>query len=482
MLKTAADIRRFFSQNETPIYYFNTTPFNLLGADEWIGGLKFVNTIDCFDGLHRNALVPSGAQSRRPAGFEAANNYLLGHPAVADFVRPGGKALFLMFDEQTESLAEKLGLQVCLPPAALRRRLDSKIVTTQLADRAGVASVPNVLAGVESYEELRRVARALGEDLVVQAPYGDSGATTYFISDERDFRPHAELIAAQPLVKVMKRIRCRQMTIEGCVTRHGTLVGPLQTELVGFAELTPYGGGWCGNEVFAAGESTLLDADVRRQAQRATIAIGGELSRVGYRGCFGLDFLLDQDTGALYLGEMNPRVTGASPMTSQAALEAHTVPLLLLHLLEWSDAQYEFDVEAFNRRWLLAEQIANWSQMILEHVGDAAEVVEEAPPTGLWRMKGDGAVEFVRRSFDPQAAEREGEALFLRTINLGQPQTRGASLGRIVARGRLMTDEYRLNERALAWIRGIRAQFRARPVAPNLAGAQNASNGPGTTE
>ena len=49
----------------------------------------------------------------------------------------------------------------------------------------------------------------------------------------------------------MKRIDCRQAAIEACATRAGTIVGPLMTELVGFAELTPYKGGWCGNEIFA---------------------------------------------------------------------------------------------------------------------------------------------------------------------------------------------------------------------------------------
>jgi hypothetical protein len=32
------------------------------------------------------------------------------------------------------------------------------------------------------------------------------------------------------------------------VTRKGTLVGPVQTDITGFAEITPYKGGWCGND------------------------------------------------------------------------------------------------------------------------------------------------------------------------------------------------------------------------------------------
>src|SRR5438874_7036473 len=34
-LQTAADIRCFFRENQTPIYYVSTTTFNLLGAEEW---------------------------------------------------------------------------------------------------------------------------------------------------------------------------------------------------------------------------------------------------------------------------------------------------------------------------------------------------------------------------------------------------------------------------------------------------------------
>ena len=458
-MKTLNDIRHFFAQNETPIYYFNTTPFNLIGAEEWVGGLRFINTIDSFAGQHPKVFVPAEAAAQRLSGFESANQYLLEHPAVADFIQPGGKALFLMFDEQNEARAQALGLQVCLPAASLRNHLDSKVITTEFANRAGVASVPNVLAKVENYAAWQSVASALGNDLVVQLPYGDSGNTTFFISCESDFQPYAERIAAQAAIKIMRRIRCRQLTIEGCVTRHGTLVGPLQTELVGCAALTPFGGGWYGNEVFAANESTLLTPDIRQQAQTATLALGEQLQQTDYRGCFGLDFLLDQDTGALYLGEMNPRITGASPMTSQAMLDAQSVPLLLFHLLEWFGADYELDVAAFNQQWLRAEFLQSWSQMILEQTSETPCVVTAAPPTGLWRMQADGKLQFVRNAFSPHEITNENEALFLRTVNIGQSQNKGASLGRVVLQGRLLTDEYQLNERAQTWIRGFKAHF-----------------------
>ena len=90
------------------------------------------------------------------------------------------------------------------------------------------------------------MSKHLGTDLVIQTPYGDSGHTTFFIDDEASFNKHKDEILEEKEVKVMKRINCRGAAIEACVTRHGTIVAPLMTELVGFKELTPYKGGWCG--------------------------------------------------------------------------------------------------------------------------------------------------------------------------------------------------------------------------------------------
>ena len=60
------------------------------------------------------------------------------------------------------------------------------MITTRIADEAGVECVPNVLARVDSYETLRRHSGDLGSDLVIQTPFGDSGHTTFFVSDESE--------------------------------------------------------------------------------------------------------------------------------------------------------------------------------------------------------------------------------------------------------------------------------------------------------
>ena len=104
--------------------------------------------------------------------------------------RPGRpKVAMVFFNEETERICEELGYELILPPDTLRRRLDSKIVTTELGNEAGAASVPNVLVEVDSWHTLVRVATdaGLGTDLVVQTPYGDSGKTTFFLTSEADW-------------------------------------------------------------------------------------------------------------------------------------------------------------------------------------------------------------------------------------------------------------------------------------------------------
>jgi len=464
VLRGMSAIRRSFRTNETPVWFVSATAFNLLGIDRWVRNLWYVNYYDSFDGKHPRVFAPTHHEPPAFGSIEEICNYLLSHKEVVDRIRPvGGKALFLMFDEETERLAGEAGLEVAFPSAALRHRLDSKIVTTQLADEAGVPSVPNVLGRASSYEELRGLAEGagLGERLVVQTPYGDSGQTTFFLSSHDDWDEHEAKLVSEEL-KVMRRIEPREAAIEGVITRHGTLVGPLMTELTGFPELTPYGGGWCGNDVFA----TALTEKHRVLARRYTQLMGERLRREGYRGYFELDFLADMDSGEMYLGELNPRVTGASSMTNVTAVAYGDMPLFLFHLLEFMGVEYEIDVEELNAGWAQPGAIDEWSQFILKDTADKTELITKAPRSGIWRLdeQAHGGIRFRRRATDWHTVTDEEEAFYLRIAQEGGFRYPGADIGILVTRGRFQTDDHKLTDRARTWIDGIKRQFETAPL------------------
>ena len=461
-LKGVHDIRRFFYKNEEPIYFISATNFNLLGADEWIKGFKFINYIDCFDGLHPNVFCPTEEIPHDQfESIEDINNYLLQHPEVQSLIKSrkkgksAGKVMFLMFNEKTEKLAKKLGLEIMFPSAKMRTAMDNKVNTNRLAEKAGVACVPYVLSQVKDYDHLKKVSKKLGSDLVIQTPFGDSGHTTFFISNEEEYKKHADEIEAEKEVKIMKRINCRGSAIEACVTRHGTIVAPLMTELVGFKELTPYKGGWCGNEIYPDSFTPTL----RRKARKYTQLFGDQLRQEGYKGYFELDFLIDQDNGEIYLGELNPRVTGASSITNHAVFALADAPLYLFHMLEYMNVDYDLSIKAINDRWAKQINTDSWSQLIIKHTKKTIEYVTEAPQSGIWRIFDNGHIKFNRMDSHRRAVESDNEAFFLRITNKGDYLYEGADMGILVTRGRMMTDNFSLTQRAKSWINAIQNNY-----------------------
>jgi biotin carboxylase len=424
----------------------------------------YVNYFDSFEGSHPRVSVPEERPHPEFESIEEICNYLLTHEQVLELVRsrgPRGKAVFVFFDEETETLAAQAGLEVALPSAELRHRLDSKIVTTQLGDEAGVPSVPNALGRASSYDELLALASAagLGDDLVVQTPYGDSGKTTFFVASKGDWEENEEKMAGQEL-KVMRRINPRALAVEACLTRHGTLVGPLMSDLTGHPQLTPYQGGWCGNDI----SPDVASPELRERARELTRRLGDRLAREGYRGCVCVDYLVDADAGELYLGEINPRLSGISSMTNVSASAYADMPLFLFHLLEYMDVEYDIDIDDINRRWSSHDAADRWSQLVLKEPEDRVELLTATPTTGVWRLEGVSDIAFSRWGNDWHSLQDDGEGFYLRVLAPGDYLYKGADLGILVTRGRLQTEENELTRRCRHWINGIHAQFAGTPV------------------
>jgi biotin carboxylase len=460
-LRGISEIRGFFRTNQTPIHFIAPTAFNLLGIDRWVRGFYFVNYFDSFEGSHPRVSVPEERPHAEFKSSEDVCHYLLEHQQVLDLIRergPGGKAVFVFFDEETEELASNAGLEVALPSAELRHRLDSKIVTTQLGNEAGVPSVPNALGHAESFEDLLALANEadLGDDLVVQTPYGDSGKTTFFVESEDAWEAHAEDTAGQEL-KVMRRINPRALAVEACLTRHGTLVGPLMSDLTGHPELTPYQGGWCGNDI----SPDVVSRDQRERARELTVRLGNRLAEEGYRGCVCIDYLVDADGGEIYLGEINPRLSGISSMTNVSASAYADMPLFLFHLLEYLDVEYDIDIDDINRRWSGHAETDVWSQLVLKEPDASVELLTAAPRTGIWRLQDNGGpqIAFSRWGNDWHSLQDDSEGFYLRVLAAGDYRYKGADLGILVTRARLQTNDNELTPRCREWIEAIRSQF-----------------------
>ena len=136
--------------------------------------------------------------------------------------------------------------------------------------------------------------------------------------------------------------------------------------------------------------------------------------------------LVDLDTDEVYLGELNPRISGASSMTNVTAGAYADVPLFLFHLLEFMDVDYTVDVEEINERWRELAAVDVWAQLIMKEPNDSVERILAAPRTGTWHLE-------RRRRAHVRAASpttgttspHEDEAFFLRVYAPGRLPVQG---------------------------------------------------------
>ncbi|MGA0067881.1 MAG: hypothetical protein ACO3PB_00260, partial [Miltoncostaeaceae bacterium] len=110
-------------------------------------------------------------------------------------------------------------------------------------------------------------------------------------------------------------------------------------------------------------------------------------------------------------------------------------PLFLFHLLEFSGAEFDLDIDELNARWADPENIDSWSQLVIKHTDDSVDLVSAAPESGIWRMRDDGTIEYDRFDYHRRAIESDREAFYLRIIGPGDYRYEGADLGILVMRG-----------------------------------------------
>ncbi len=468
-LNNIEDIRQFFSENKRPIYFISPTNFNLIGLDEWVQQFKYVNYIDCFDQQHPNLIRPKTKSPIRLESSEAINHYMMQHKDVLDAMKKHQNqsnssekplAVFLFFNEETEALCEDIGLTCAMNSFELVTAIDDKIETTMIGNEAGVSSVPNVLSNVNDYHHLKTLAsdNKLGDRLVIQSAFGDSGKTTYFVHSQETFDQYADEITAEKTVKIMKEIRCAGTAIEACITQNGTLVGPLMTECIGFDTLTPYKGGWCGNEL----RSDAFPEAVKKQAMEMTERLGNALKDRGFKGYFEVDYLIDLDTNDVYLGEINPRITGISAMTNLSEACQATLPLFMFHLLEFMDITYSMDVKKYNQYMLNQGASQPWAQLIIKYVPEDLKIITEMPRTGVYHFE-KNELHYQSMATSRKAAQTEHHGFFLRISDIDDYAYEGADLGILFVRHDVMTNG-KLTEKARAWINGINGLVQMREL------------------
>lgn len=223
------------------------------------------------------------------------------------------------------------------------------------------------------------------QTVVVQDEQLSGGKGTFFITNYEQYCQmlnDLERLSAHPRVVVSSAVAgARERSIQACVTAETVYTGPLQRQVVGHPLLANTqiadGDKFCGAQIDLRDQG----GTVHQQATEVAKQIGKELQKAGYRGIFGVDFLLGED-GELYTLEVNPRVTGVTPLLTALYQGEEGIPFYLLHILELGGYPYtvQSDAHTFDRE-------GSW--LVLHSLETEAVTVVSAPANGTYRVAKD---------------------------------------------------------------------------------------------
>lgn len=184
------------------------------------------------------------------------------------------------------------------------------------------------------------------KQFVLQDEQLSGGKGTFIVDDISSYKKALEILRSTSTyrrVVISDLVKgARERSIQACITKGGVFSGPLQRQIVRNPYLSNLesatGDKWCGIQIYKSDQET----DLQKQAEQAVLKVGESLKRAGYKGIFGIDFLLDDD-GKMFVIEVNPRITGATPLLAALFNDEETVPFYMLHILELGQFDYEIE-------------------------------------------------------------------------------------------------------------------------------------------
>ena len=226
----------------------------------------------------------------------------------ADAVHPGFG--FLSENSAFVAALDDAGITFIGPPTEAIRVMGDKIESKQLAQKAGVSTVPGHMGLIEDAEEAVKIAREIGYPVMIKAAAGGGGKGMRVAGDDdeardgfRAARSEAKSSFADERVFIEKFIEePRHIEIQVLADQKGTTLHLGERE--------------CSiqrrhQKVVEEAPSPFLDAETRAAMGAQAVALA---QAVGYHSAGTVEFIADKNRGFYFL-EMNTRIQVEHPVT-----------------------------------------------------------------------------------------------------------------------------------------------------------------------
>jgi len=405
------DIKRILSK-----FHFcsiGDLPFFINGLEKLVPYYTFITT-----GTRTNRIAPSNVKvllARRPSDpILKSSAEVLKKPEIISSlkrfrVRPS--LITYEFNQETVDICKRYGWDILGNRPDLKVWLENKANFPRILKEANICGPECSIIKPAKIDELHKKWKV---PFVVQRITNDlNGKGTFFVNSVADLPAIKVACADDALVKVTRFVNGYSVNTSACVTRFGVLLARYLHQLVGVKDLIDIRGGYCGNDTFL---SFHLNPDIESMLYDLTTRIGMVLHRYGFRGCYGIDFVVSEK-GYPYPIELNPRFQTTTGLLNAVQLKMDGIPFLAFHILEHLEIPYQVDVENYNRTSIKIP-LVDHSQMVI-HQKQSEGAVRISLKPGIYEIK-SGGLHYREAGFSIDDIKDKHSFLVTRLLEKGQ--------------------------------------------------------------
>ena len=457
MIKDLKTLKRFFREKvNTPIFGVGVYAFNRLGPEDFIPRYQLLALYDSLETRLIEKDIPVFSLEREIGAkirWQVRRNStsVISHSRTKQYLLKYSSPLLLPYKSSLEmvSTCQKNDWQLAVnPPDLGKKSLDNKVKFQRILEEIGVLCPPGeiVVFGQLDFDSL---AKKYNLPFVIQYPLSGGGKGTFFIKTGEDLREarksligltKGEIGNGQEVI-VSQFIKGPSPSVTGCVTRWGILSTSPQHQVLSIPELYNRSGAglFCGHDW----SFSRFSPRICRQVYEITEKVGRYLQKIGYKGIFGLDFIMDEQTEKIYVVECNPRLLGSFPTLTMAQVRNGEPPILAFHILEFLNADYQVDVKEINRQM---RRQRKGTHMLLHNLVDGWVESHGQIRPGVYRLNSNQEMVFVRDGYKLNHLEREEEFLITEGIlDKGAYFAPSRRIGRILTLAPILADYQHLN-------------------------------------
>ena len=459
IIRNLETLKQYFKQIKTPIFGAGVYAWDRLGLENIVSNYRIIALRYSLDTelIEKDIEVLSLEKGMGAKHIRQARNAttVIKHQKTKEYLEkfnlPAGRPAILVYKPsiRMEQVCKENNWKLLANPTSFGKEMfENKIKFRRILQEIDAPTIPGKITSVDKLH-YGHLMNKYGLPFVIQHPTKGGGKGTFFINNQNDFGKAFKKLKGRwkeddeetkfvpvPEAIVAKFIQGPSPSITVCVTRHGVLSTNLQHQITDIPQLfNPERGSglFCGHDW----TSSDFDREISQQAYQAAEKIGQYFKKAGYKGIFGLDFVLDEKNKKLYIIECNPRLIGSFPVLPMVQELNNEPSILGFHVLELLEADYQIDLEEINR---LMRQKKIGAQMIPHNLTGRWARNNRQVKAGVYKLK-ESKLKYLRPGYDLKHLKDKEEFILADGIQVKKsPYSPNRRLGRILTLNRVLDD------------------------------------------